>query len=62
MSLQLLDDSRSAKHRSKHNGRHPDTVVGVNVRAVFEQQGCDFLAAREGVYATIRRGRNGRGS
>jgi hypothetical protein len=62
VSLQLLDDPRAAKHGSEHDGRHPDAVVGVNVRAVFEQQGYDFLAALEGVYAMIRRGRNGRGS
>jgi hypothetical protein len=39
VSFHLLDDSRAAKHGRDHDRRHPDTVVGVDVRAVFEQEG-----------------------
>jgi hypothetical protein len=38
MGVRLLDDFCAAKHCGKHDRRHPDTIVGVNVGAMLMQQ------------------------
>src|SRR6202453_956175 len=51
---ELLNDFAAAKHRGEHQRRHPTAIVGVNVRAVFQEQGDDLLVTLER-HATERR-------
>jgi hypothetical protein len=48
VGAQLLNDFCATKHCGKHDWRHPDTVVGVDVGALLEQQVHDLLVAFEG--------------